>query len=302
MKEFLQLVALSFILHIVMFFSIVGLSVFIPRNLPTKPNIVEVEILPREQRPDRTPLEQQIVRQADAPETKIESPEDEARFLSEKSQRVRKEMQAATSGLTKNRPPAQQKSQEPLSLAELTKTRKGSPQMQREDFPREDNAPKISAEKEMEQFAQQTEQLQAQRAQQQLPSTSSDALPQDVSIGSMTALNTDRLTYYSFYSRVNEAIYFRWNSRVKNSLDSFDRNYLRNVVRLNRWVTQAEILLRPDGKVHKVLIMKESGILQFDLAAANAFKEAARFPNPPKEMVQDDGFIHLKYSFTVAIN
>lgn len=303
MIDFLRLLGLSFIIHIFLFLSLIGLSVLVPPSKPLSPETVEVEILPSEPS-RRAPPEQaqQIVQQADAPEAKPQPNDREARFLSEKTQRVEKESQAALSGLTKNR----QSSSKSVDLSQLTKT---SRELQRTkpEAPKikgEGPGEEVSAEKEMERFAQQTDRLQERnpRNTQDSPSTTSDALPTDVAVGSITALNTDRLTYYSFYSRVNEAIYFRWNSRVRTSLDSFDSNYIRNVIRLNRWVTQAEILLRPDGRVHKVLIMKESGILRFDLAAVNAFKEAAIFPNPPQEMIQDDGFIHLKYSFTVAIN
>jgi outer membrane biosynthesis protein TonB len=45
--------------------------------------------------------------------------------------------------------------------------------------------------------------------------------------------------------------------------------------------------------------MKESGVVPFDASAVRAFQEAAVFPNPPQEMIQEDGFIHLKFAFTV---
>ncbi|MNL51778.1 Gram-negative bacterial tonB protein [compost metagenome] len=65
------------------------------------------------------------------------------------------------------------------------------------------------------------------------------------------------------------------------------------------WITNVEFLLDSDGNVKKALIMKESGVVAFDTSAVRAFQEAAVFPNPPQEMIQEDGFIHLKFSFTV---
>ena len=65
------------------------------------------------------------------------------------------------------------------------------------------------------------------------------------------------------------------------------------------WVTGIDIWITPDGRFHSAHIMKESGIKKFDTAAAAAFREAGMFPNPPQEMVEDDGYIHLKYSFNV---
>ncbi len=267
-----------------------------PYQHPTSENI-EVEFIPEKTNPSISQT-QQVVQQADPLKKMNPSEEKPARFLSEKTQRVEEETQASVPGLTQNR---NQKAAN-LKLSQLTKT---SREMKNSENQEQNKNPGASptAEKEMEEFAQQIDRIEENNSsRQQGPSTRSDFLPSDVAVGSITALNTDRLTYYSFFSRVNQAIYFRWNSRVRNALDSFDNNYFRNVVRLNRWVTEAEILIRPDGRVHKVLLMKESGILRFDLAAVNAFKEAAIFPNPPQEMIQDDGFIHLKYSFSVAIN
>ena len=297
MFPFFRILAISFALHVFLFLSLIGVSVLIPFSSPILNEAIEIEFVP-ESSNNTLAKTQQIVQQAD-PSKKLDfSNKRDARFLSEKNQRVQEETQAAVSGLTQNR----NQTGKSLTVSELTKIStktKSLPHPTRD----ENSQATSSSERDMEEFAQQIDRLQQNNdSSQGQASTTSDALPSDVAIGSITALNTDRLTYYSFFSRVNEAIYFRWNTRVRSALDSFDNNYLRNVIRLNRWVTQAEILLRPDGRVHKVLLMKESGILRFDLAAVNAFKDAAIFPNPPQEMIQDDGFIHLKYSFTVAIN
>ncbi len=45
--------------------------------------------------------------------------------------------------------------------------------------------------------------------------------------------------------------------------------------------------------------MKESGLKSFDQAAVQAFAQARMFPNPPEDMIESDGLIHLKYSFQV---
>jgi hypothetical protein len=49
----------------------------------------------------------------------------------------------------------------------------------------------------------------------------------------------------------------------------------------------------------KAMVMKESGVQIFDQAAIGAFTDVQIFPNPPKDLVQEDGYIHLKYGFTV---
>jgi len=45
--------------------------------------------------------------------------------------------------------------------------------------------------------------------------------------------------------------------------------------------------------------MKESGATEFDRAALAAFQQARFFPNPPQELVEEDGMIHLRYDLEV---
>jgi hypothetical protein len=46
-------------------------------------------------------------------------------------------------------------------------------------------------------------------------------------------------------------------------------------------------------------MLKGSGIQGFDDAAKNAFLKAGFFPHPPREIINEDGLIILKYIFTV---
>src|SRR5690606_23523250 len=91
---------------------------------------------------------------------------------------------------------------------------------------------------------------------------------------------------------------YRWESQVYAAIESFDRSTLLSASNKN-WFSQVEFLLDKTGALKQAIIMKESGIKKFDLAAINAFREARIFPNPPQEMVQEDGYIHLKYTFNV---
>ncbi len=230
--------------------------------------------------------DRQIVRQALAPKKELkEDDTDLARFLSADKQRVRKEMQAAASGMTQNRAAGQKNSSE--SKDKKLKQQKDPRKEQPKDYDPEG----IDIAKNLKEYAQ---------SAQEAPSTVGEALPQDVSIGSFTALNTDRYTYYSFYARIEELVRFRWESRVRAVVDTLDRNYVLSVVGRRNWITAVDIWLTKDGRYHSAHILKESGIPRFDQAAVLAFKEAGMFPNPPQEMVEDDHFIHLKYSFNVS--
>ncbi len=212
-------------------------------------------------------IDRQLVREALAPDFEHKNNDESlARFLSASRQRVKKESQAALSGKTKNSSPKNKTTTEKQYDADnvITRTLQRSP-----------------------------------RGFDAMPATVGETLPQDVSVGSLTALNTDSYVHYSFFARVEDLIRFRWESRVRHAIDTFDRSYILGVVGQKNWVTAVDIWLTPDGRFHSSHFMKESGINKFDLAVAMAFREAAMFPNPPQEMVEDDGFIHLKFRFNV---
>lgn len=290
-----QAVVLSLVIH----FLLVFLAEKVSPYFETKPrDVTEVELV--EKKPDEVtkvkppPLppkpKQQIVRQALAPD-KLLREEDEtlARFLSAQKQRVREESQARMSGMTQNRNESNSRSQQ--QKQQKTQALPQQPQ----NAPKDYDPNGIDITKNLKEYQQ-------MQAQQSAPSTVGEALPQDVKVGSFTALNTDRFTYYSFFARVEELIRFRWESRIRDFIDANDRAYVMNVLARHNWVTEVDIWLTRDGRFHSSHLMHESGIPKFDAAAINAFREAGMFPNPPQDMVESDGFIHLKYGFDVNLN
>ena len=131
-------------------------------------------------------------------------------------------------------------------------------------------------------------------------STFGNDAPEDVKIGNFTALNTDRQLYYSFYSRIEEAIRHRWATYVRASLYEIETGQVKARIR-DRSTTRLEVLLDKNGNFVKAMMTEGSGFQPFDVAPVQAFREAGRFPNPPSEMVKDDGLIHIYYAFTVDI-
>jgi len=261
-----------------------------------RPQVAEVELIetPAAKKSPAPPKEdksKQIVRQSLVPKKELkDDDEDLARFLSADKQRVKKEMQAAVSGMTQNRAQGNNKALQP-----------DKPQQQQDKKKaQQDRRQATSKDYDAENIITRTMQEQRQQGYDQAPSTVGEALPQDVSIGSFTALNTDRYVYYSFFARIEELVRFRWESRVRQVVDGFDRNYILGVVGQKNWVTSLDIWLTPDGRFHSAHILRECGITKFDQAASNAFREAGMLPNPPQEMVESDGYIHLKYNFNVS--
>ncbi len=116
--------------------------------------------------------------------------------------------------------------------------------------------------------------------------------------GAFTALNTDRFTYYTFFARINEQVRSRWIGylrQVAGSLSNAAQVELANRER----ITEVDVQIDLEGQFVRALIMRSSGSKDLDTAAAAAFRDAAPFPNPPKELVEADGLIHLRYGFIV---
>ena len=196
-----------------------------------------------------------------------------ARFESEKTQRVQQETKAREFGLTKNKltPPS----------APISKT---------------DKAPASEPGIEPE-FV---------RHVQPTPSASTSSkvsidLPNDIQQSNTTNLNTDANIYYSFYNRVEELYRVRWEERLNyywfRLSDDFKRNHLAGKV----WSTTFEIVLKGTGEYESATILQSSGYPPFDEAAVFAFKNARYFPNVPKAKVEADGFVRLRYRFSVHI-
>ncbi|MBL7672198.1 MAG: TonB C-terminal domain-containing protein [Bdellovibrionaceae bacterium] len=237
--------------------------------------------------------EKQFVRQTETEETFLANNKEKVRFKSEKEQRVLLETRAREVGLTKNR------AAEPRFLREF---REEKARANAKVTPNTEASPKIKTSQTGLDYSE-FKPLNIKKEMRDLGASSvGEDLPTDVSIGSFTALNTDRFTFYSFYARIEELVRFRWETKVKEAIESFNQPFLVNVVLKKNWVTKVEFLLTPHGEIHQAKVIHESGVVKFDQATVWAFRDARIFPNPPQEMIEDDGFIHLNYSFTVQLN
>lgn len=116
--------------------------------------------------------------------------------------------------------------------------------------------------------------------------------------GAFNAFNTDRVTYGAFFGRVDEQMGNRWRPLIRSYAASLPFEELKRVARKDR-TTAVEIFLNRTGEYVKHVLHMSSGISPLDHAAIDAFKMAAPFLNPPKELVEADGYIHLRYIFVV---
>lgn len=250
-----------------------------------KPSLIEVILQDKKER-------QQIVRQADAPENQKETKVyDPARFLSEKRQRVVLETQARETGKTQNRTSTIPKYQRQLLERKIRE--------QLNEFAAQNDGDIVVNPKSREKGYKPVELF---PKDQYMRSTVGESLPSDVSVGDFTALNTDQYQFYTFYARVEDLVRFRWETHVRNAIEYFDRRHVIKNISQKTWITQIEFLIDAQGHLRKAILLKESGIPLFDQSSVRAFEDAKVFPNPPKEMIQSDGMIHLRYSFHVNFN
>lgn len=240
------------------------------------PEVTQIEILDKteetlQQKIDKSRL---LIKQLKTTVKEITDPQRAARFESEKTQRVERETKSAQLGITQNSAP-RIKIQEPEKPE--SKTEKG-------DLP---------------EFARSRPNVQQMPVEQN--SAVSSLLPNDITNSNATNLNTDANTYYSFYSRIEDLFYVRWVERVRFYWDRISIDYKKKVLAGKAWTTTLEVWLTSTGEFHSAYIKQGSGYKPFDEAAVFAFKDARFFPNPPRAKVEPDGFVRLRYRFSVLV-
>lgn len=123
-------------------------------------------------------------------------------------------------------------------------------------------------------------------------------LPPDIEIGDMVALNTDQDLYYTFYRRMAEKVIWPWVQSITASVEK-----MRSTGQLGNsskaWITILEVLLDRNGNVIETQPLQLAGEYDIDSAPVRAFKNAKNFPNPPVEMIEEDGYIRIRYKFLV---
>ena len=126
-------------------------------------------------------------------------------------------------------------------------------------------------------------------------------LPSELELGDVVALNTDQNLFYTFYRRMAEKIIWPW---AQNVTANFEKMKAQGQLGTSgkAWVTIIEVLLDKNGNVISTQPLQLAGEWDMDSAPINAFKAAKTFPNPPIEMIEEDGYIRIKYKFVVYYN
>ena len=331
MDRFYKAIFLSVLLHLLVSGSIYLGSYFSPGPQKISNNKIEIDVInpdknkvadkliPKQQNFDKL---KQIVRGHEVPLDQLLPKPDLTRkeevFLSDRTQRVKQQMQAANTGKTENQMNSNPSKGDQAQKADANRTDKNTSLKNVQSTNSKDSKQKVADAEEngrekSKNVTRETDKNLVGLLPQLKPlgsegnfniknaggnfSKVGEMLPKTIQVGSFTALNTDRFIFANFYERVDDLIRYPWETMVWKIFDQSSRSELAKSLRPYR--TDVEVWLLPSGQFHSAHIMRESGVLGFDNAATKTFEQAKMFPNPPKEMIEEDGFIRLRYSFFV---
>jgi TonB family protein len=124
-----------------------------------------------------------------------------------------------------------------------------------------------------------------------------DALA-NVDDGEETALNSKKWRFASFFNRVKRQVAEHWHPE-----ESYRQRDPTGMIygKRNRY-TELRIQLKPDGRLGNVAVFQPSGLDFLDDEAIEAFKQAAPFPNPPRQLVEANGLINFGFGFLFDLN
>ena len=113
---------------------------------------------------------------------------------------------------------------------------------------------------------------------------------QNLPEGSENLLNTQESRFYSFYSRIYEAIGPLWKAEIQQV--PRNRRLAPGIYR-----TVAEVILTPTGELDAVRILQSAGVSELDQVVISSWRKLARFPNPPKPLWAEHGKVIMNWSF-----
>lgn len=113
--------------------------------------------------------------------------------------------------------------------------------------------------------------------------------------GEGTVLSTREFKFYSYYHRIKELLRQYWKPNVERQIARIWNK--GKIINTEELTTKVSVLLDASGKIQKISKVQSSGFSEIDEAAIEAFQKAAPFPNPPKGIVDADGFVRINWDF-----
>lgn len=231
-----------------------------------------------------------------------------AKFLSEKSNTVEKETRAKSGEKFKNtnqfKDQIAQKAQAPQNQPTPTTAKNKNPtekQNTKRDIFATDYDPYSALNKKMDRQEQAAaEKLQQRKlaAQQYSEASTTNDNLQNIENEFMTRLNTKEYKYFGYYNRIKTQLNQWWVPQVQQKFTKMMKQG-RSIASEESKITKLVIVLNGVGNLVKVQVLAESGVRDLDEAAIEAFRQAAPFPNPPKGMIDSDGTVKIRWDCVV---
>jgi TonB family protein len=117
----------------------------------------------------------------------------------------------------------------------------------------------------------------------------------DVKPGNQAELGTRASPFAAYITAMHRQIHKLWTFGFLADLDA--RPGQSSPYNNDELWTQLEIVVKSDGSVDKVGIVRSSGVLPFDVAAIDSVMSAAPFPPPPAVIKSANGKVYLDWQF-----
>ena len=112
--------------------------------------------------------------------------------------------------------------------------------------------------------------------------------------GNQTNLGTAAAPWATYLAQIHVRMHPIFADSFVDSLDDLPAGHPLNDKTL---VTRMEIVLKSDGQIDHLGIVRPSGVTAFDVAALDAVDRAAPFGKAPGQIVSPDGLVYLHWEF-----
>jgi hypothetical protein len=116
----------------------------------------------------------------------------------------------------------------------------------------------------------------------------------EVKPGNQTALGTRAHPFAVYISRMHNRIHELWGFGFLADLDGKPQSSPMNNRQL---AVTMEIVVAPSGEVERVVIVRPSGVLTFDVAAVDTIMSAGPYEGTPDDIRSGDGFVYIHWTF-----
>ncbi|MGB8331640.1 MAG: hypothetical protein WCE62_16045 [Polyangiales bacterium] len=109
--------------------------------------------------------------------------------------------------------------------------------------------------------------------------------------GATTALNAAASPFATYIAAVHRRIHQEFADRFLRTLP------IGGPYQDDTLMTKLEIVLNRDGSVHRIGVVRSSGLLPFDFGAFNSVLRGQPYPEPPDAILSGDGRVYIHWGF-----